>query len=204
MNWNVIFCTDPFPAFFHLSSGLVKDKFIIFKSVFLNFFQEHLVRLLLVILRQILPFKDQGQSMVSLKFMVNSWERYAFYVLVQPLWYMVFSNTDKNDTATVLDLSLVTCLRSCLLSTCFICCCSHVAHYRAETLLFCDLSHMSFLCCKNKKYLQRTFSIPDNYLPVFLFLSFQYYFHKFGLDFRCLRFPGVISADTNPGGGTTG
>lgn len=42
----------------------------------------------------------------------------------------------------------------------------------------------------------------DIWLKVFMEMLGTYYFKKHGLDFRTIRYPGVVSADP-PGGGTT-
>lgn len=75
-----------------------------------------------------------------------------------------------------------------------------------ETVLWCRcvLSSRCVRCLQDTLFLFTTFTDHPALLQVHGELLGEYYHHRFGLDFRCLRFPGVISSDTQPGGGTTG
>jgi len=48
------------------------------------------------------------------------------------------------------------------------------------------------------------FLYQNLFFKTIIYIFSQYYHHRYGLDFRSLRYPGVISAFTQPGGGTTG
>lgn len=67
------------------------------------------------------------------------------------------------------------------------------------------ISRLSFFCYSvTLFYFRWFFFIPKIVNNCFLSVLPQYYHHRYGLDFRCLRYPGIISADSMPGGGTTG